>query len=295
MAYRYEAFNFGILSEIALPELLECEREPVVTIPLAGALDSVPEHDSLPEWCAVDGDYVHLGWQGVGTFRLGDGEILVIPDPIATPERIRLFLLGAVMGVFLHRRGLMTLHGSAVAMDKGAVAFIGPKWSGKSTTAAILVDRGHRLVTDDIVAIEMGSSEPAVCSGFPQIKLWPDSLAAIGQDSSEIPQLHPDFEKRDYRVDSMFADPSVSLNSIFLLEPADELAIERLEPAAALPELIRCWYCARFGYDALPALGISRIFRQSTELARTVPIHRLSVPRSLDSLAEVAEALENGI
>lgn len=47
-----------------------------------------------------------------------------------------------------------TVHGSAVAIDGNGVLLLGPSASGKSDLALRLIDRGAKLICDDILHIE---------------------------------------------------------------------------------------------------------------------------------------------
>ena len=90
-------------------------------------------------------------------------------------------ILGTRAISVLVRRGLPVLHGSAIMVGDEAVAFIGDKRFGKSTMAATMVQRGHTLVTDDVVVLDR--SEPsgwAVRPGPFGMKLWPDAIESLG-------------------------------------------------------------------------------------------------------------------
>jgi len=291
--YDYEAFGLGFRSELPVPELRRSALEPAVTIKFARLGLTEPPDSEAGEWSRVESDAVYLGWKDVGTFRVSGGdEIAVDPDADVAPERLRLFLLGAGVGTLLHQRGYLVLHGSAVAIDGAAVAFLGSKWCGKSTIAAALHSRGHQLITDDVMAVDMGGATPLVQPGFPQLKLWPDSLSLIGADGSDIPRLHPDLEKRDFRVRSGFADRSLPLRCICVLDHGEQPEATALAADAVLPELIAHWYCGRFGYETLEGLGIGSHFVWSTRLAAAIPFYRLSRPRSLEAMSRVADIVE---
>lgn len=51
-------------------------------------------------------------------------------------------------------RGLEVLHASAVAIDRGAVAFLGPSGAGKTSLALALCRRGAAFLADDVLALE---------------------------------------------------------------------------------------------------------------------------------------------
>jgi serine kinase of HPr protein (carbohydrate metabolism regulator) len=56
------------------------------------------------------------------------------------------------------------VHGSAVAIDGNGLLLLGPSGSGKSDLALRLIDRGAKLICDDILLIES-------CNGLPQLTL----------------------------------------------------------------------------------------------------------------------------
>ncbi len=293
LPYNYEAFGYGLGSDFPIPELTEANLEPTLHVTVSDVrVASRPDRSS---WSYVEGPHVYLGWKGVGEFVVEPGQISVHPEPSASLERVRMFLLGAVMGVLLHRAGLLVLHGSAIRSGDGAVVLLAPKWGGKSTTAGALVERGWEPVSDDLVAIDFSESELRVRPAFPQLKLWPDSLQALGKDSAAIPRIHPEFEKRDFRVGGRFGTEPVPLRAVFLLERAAALSIEALDPLAALHAVMGHWYCARFEYETLVSLGLSSQFQGSTKLAHSVDCFRLEQPASLERIGEVAEAVERAL
>ncbi len=64
-------------------------------------------------------------------------------------------LLDTVLFSVSFTHGFELLHASAIATSRGAVAILGPSGSGKSSLAAELVDRGYRLFSDDVLAIDL--------------------------------------------------------------------------------------------------------------------------------------------
>ncbi|WP_397592634.1 HPr kinase/phosphorylase, partial [Sphingorhabdus sp.] len=52
------------------------------------------------------------------------------------------------------------VHGSAVAIHGNGVLLIGPSGSGKSDLSLRLIDRGAKLICDDVVHIESSDSLP---------------------------------------------------------------------------------------------------------------------------------------
>jgi hypothetical protein len=131
-----------------------------------------------------------------------------------------------------------------------------------------------------------------VFPGVPQLKLWPDAVAALGEVPEILPQLHPLFEKRARRIIRKFSQRPLDLKCIYVLAVGSVAAIEPLCPQEALRDLIRHWYGARFGMELLQPVGLPSFFLQCATLARTIPVYRLQRPPSLPTLPVTAQLVE---
>jgi hypothetical protein len=292
----YVAYGLTIRSDIPLPEL-----------PLAGgaqgASDVVVRRGDLPPPPAFpDGAtryrYVeprtaeaYFAWQELGAFRVRGGcEILIDARAGIPDEQVRLPLLGILLGTLLHQRGLFTLHASAVAIGSGAVAFIGPKGAGKSTTAAALLRRGHGLVTDDVLALDVGPEKGVLAyPAFPQVKLWPASADELGYDAHSLPRLSSEVDKRFLRSVKFVRQATVPLTHIFLLHDGSNLVAERIRGNSAFATLMAESYAPRFlGSTA----STSALFETCRRVANRVPIYRLQRPKDFSALPKAAHYLE---
>ena len=56
------------------------------------------------------------------------------------------------MALLLYQRGFLVLHGSSIKINNGAIAFLGYRGNGKSTTAINLYKKNYPIVTDDILS-----------------------------------------------------------------------------------------------------------------------------------------------
>jgi len=196
--------------------------------------------------------------------------------------------------VLLRQRGFLVLHGSALARHDRAVAFLGASKSGKSTIAGVFLARGYQLLADDMVAVtqlESSDQAPMVVPGFPQIKLWPDSAAALGQDAELLDCLHPLHEKRDWRIPSAFAEQPVLLDHVYGLSSGTSMEVTRLDPQMAIRELIR--HTARIAF--LPLNNAETHLRQCAALVDRVPVSSLTVPRSFESLPALADLIDQSL
>jgi hypothetical protein len=298
--YSYSAFGLTIRSAVALPEFRgHSDARPDVVI--RSAIVDGPHPKSALAGCLA-GCYFHLAsreacffWESVGTFQVRDGKEIVVERAAGAEESlIRLPLLGVVMAVLLHQRGLLVLHGSAVALNDRAVVFLGGKGYGKSTLAATLYGRGHALLADDIVALALGpAGEVLVLPGFPQFKLWPDAAeSALGEDPNTLPRLATGYEKRARRVPERFAEGPLQLGAIYTLADGPAVKAERLQAQRALVPLIGHSYAARFGSRLLHGGGAASHLLECTRLVRAVPIYSLERPSALPLLLDAARLVE---
>lgn len=295
--YCYNAYGLGIRSALPLPELLvtaEIETDVVIQLGKVRA-QFLPETIPKEGYCHLTAQFAYFMWARIGTFLVKDGkEIIVEPFPGVEERLIRLPLLGTVLAVLLYQRGLLVLHASAVAINSGVVAFLGEKGQGKSTMAASLYKRGHHLMADDVVAVDLSDpSSPLVLSGFPQFKLWPEAVAStLGDDPETLPQLASGYEKRARRATDRFSHKPLPLRYICVLSEGLAPALKPLQPQAAILQLIANSYVARFGNQLLQGAGASAHLRQCASIVKSLPVYCLERPRSLLLLPAIAQLVE---
>ena len=292
--HSYRAYGLGIQSVLSLPELVTAKTASDVTI-RRGSVDRTPPGEAHvgnnfwatpPQTC--------LFYDQVGALLVRGGrEIIIDADPGVEERVLRLFILGPALALILHQRGRLILHASAAAIERAAAAFMGgPGW-GKSTMAAALHARGHGLVADDVVPVEVGESDfPKVYPGFPQLKLWPDTATSLGEALEQLPRLHPRLEKRARRATQRFAQESLPLKRVYVLAEGSPQRIEPLSAQEALVELVRHSYTVRL----LEATGTAAThFLQCSTLVNKVPIRRLLKSQCLEDLPELARMVEEDL
>lgn len=167
----YSAYGLILVSTLPFPELLAGEGKADIHIDI-NQLECTAPRDNSPILCTnVAPNRAQLIWGGVGDLLIEDGQrITVVPSPDADQDALRLFVLGAGLGVLLHQRGMLVLHASAVVIDAQVIGFIGAKGWGKSTMVATLHQRGHTLISDELLVIRFDDQgQPWVIPGSPQI------------------------------------------------------------------------------------------------------------------------------
>ncbi|KQX18098.1 MULTISPECIES: hypothetical protein [unclassified Sphingomonas] len=298
-ATEYFAFGLSIRSDVPLPELSPSEltgRHPDLAIRLEPCGRSLPPEGTgvVIDLDPAGGHY--LAWPGVAAFRFrGTGRIDVEPYAGVPAALLAFPLLGPIFGLMLHLRGALVLHASAVAIGGASAVFVGDKMAGKSTTAAAFIEAGHRLLTDDLLAIDLVDPlVPRILPAFAQLKLSEESSAAIDLDGAEALALpHAGLPKRQFRLSGGFSHRQVRPDDIFVLERGgDAPSVEPLEGFDALRAVMRFSYVARFGRAVLQGTAEADHMQRCARLARQARLWRLRIPAGLDRLRDTVAFVE---
>ena len=285
----YGAYGLRLASAIDLPELPPAS---------SGVVDVTIERRALPPLAEAGGDAMRFGgdaahfeWRAVGRFAVSRDAVLVDPHPGVGDDLVAFPLLGPVLATLLHLRGLFVLHAGAVAIDGRATVLMGAKGAGKSTTATALAGAGHRLLADDIVAIEGATSgDPRVLPGFAQTKLSPEALAALSPAGERRADAHPAIDKVRLRLAQRPVATAVPLECICTLQRGDvsAFAVHARPPADALRDVLAHSYMARFGDAALFGPARAAHLAAAAALAARPGTATLRVPDRLDALRAAA-------
>lgn len=298
----YDVFGGTLVCDVDIPELRAARRTPpswvlrtVTAPPDVGPLELVGEAELMP------GSRVRLfrhpsgyrlDYDDTGIYDvLGEGrDIRWCPGSQPRPGWVRTDITGRVLSVALYAAGKLCLHGSAVALPAGTVAFIAPKYHGKSTLALALARAGGRLVTDDILPVDTGPPARAL-PGVHQVRLWDDSAQHFGvaddaRDPGDKHLFHAFGEERLMRE-------TTPLAAVYLLAPVPgdtangPVRREPLDDVTAALALVR--------QGALGTLLVGpeapTVFDRAATLAAQVPTYRLEVARGLAQLHQVTDEL----
>ncbi|WPZ37254.1 hypothetical protein T8K17_25580 (plasmid) [Thalassobaculum sp. OXR-137] len=218
----YSVYGLAVASELECPELIA--TDPPVRTDVEISLAEIPALLDAPlhviRQVQIGDGVFQFEPLGVARYRaVGGRTILVQPFPDASPEEVRLFLLGTVFGALLHQQGRLPLHASGVEWAGGAVAFCGPSGAGKSTLAAALHRRGHPLLCDDVgVVVPDAEGTPLFYPAFPRIKLWRDALDHFALDPTVLSRDWIRAEKYHLQLHDTFHRRPLPLRRIYFLE-----------------------------------------------------------------------------
>ena len=300
----YHVFGGVLRSELAFPELDVADRgdpdwtlhvtfTPAPDVPLGNPLgeDRVDVDVMVRSYATASG--FRLVYDDTGVFDVSEGgrAIRWYRPPAADAEAGRLDVLGRVLALALHASGWLSLHGSAVALCEGAVAFLAPKGNGKSTLAFALMRAGALLMTDDTVVIEPGRPS-IVRPGVQSVRLFRDSadwlsapapIAGTSDIKATFGQLAPDARRLTRApLAALYLLESVPAGTID--EPVER---ERLEGPGAVFQLITQ---TKIG-TLLGGSEAPTVFGAVVGISEGAPVYRLRVTRDYEQLNRVVDLI----
>lgn len=120
----------------------------------------------------------------------------------------------------LSLRGVTCLHASALVVGGRALALIGPKGVGKTTTTTSLAIRGFPVLSDDTVSLSERDGNFWVNSSYPYLRLSADTAEYLFADRSAKPRLQANRDKQILNLIEngfSFAREPYSLGAVYLL------------------------------------------------------------------------------
>lgn len=237
------------------------------------------------DWHPAAGYRLHA--RHFGTARIApDGSWVRCTRPHDELWSWQRFLVGRVLPWTAVLRGLEAFHASAVALGGGAVAFCGPTGWGKTSLALRLLARGPALVTDDVLALEVGAGELLCHPGAALLAVRDAERDALGEAVLGRLGTILGHSGKSYLAVARMAPP-LPLRSMYFLTSGPGAVIEPLLPAAQL--LLGGTF----------VLGIQTPERLRTQLevcsliARRVPCFRLRPTAAGDAGALAAAVLNH--
>ena len=287
-ASAYIAFGLQWRSSINLPFAVSPSfpKAPDLTVRLGETPEGLPgAAGGTPHLFEAAPGAALLRVAGVARYFVTPREVVIDPQG-GNEEDFVAFLVGPVLAALLQMRGLLSLHAASVEMDAGAVLLLGGSGAGKSALAAMLVQRGHALLADDLTALAPAADGVLALPAFPRLRLWRDALRSADRRQRVRRNL-----EQYWKPATRFAAAPRPVRAAFVLESHNrpDFDIEPVPPSRAFWTLWEHTYRKRL----LDALGQRRRhYRIGMALARDVPLVLVRRPDHPFRLAELADLIE---
>lgn len=246
------------------------------------------------------------GGETVGFHRLDDGYLVRYPDiadfqisltgdlvqcwPAAAGAAWQALYEQQMVPLALAQTGAHVFHGGAVTIAGAAVAFVGCSGLGKSTLVTACAARGHAFFADDCLLLEESADGLRVKPHVANIRLWPDSMAAIAPAGCDIEQAQGSAKPRVVAGTGMpHAGDALPLRKVYVLGDAavDHPRLERL----SLADAVIGWASNRFVLDLKDRQRLAANLGWAARVVAHIPACRLDYPRRYDALGHVVAAV----
>lgn len=287
MRRSYSVGGWHVRSQFALPAL-ECQAagEPDIEIRQVGDRPRIAAPMETGENWAV-GARQWLVWSGDNLCAYAEDGCRIDLWADGLPIEYTLEILpSAAFAAICYQRGKTPLHASAIAIGNAAILVMGQSGAGKSSTAAALLARGHRLLADDIALAACRGNGAFIAPVFPRLRAFPDVLDHFGLGG----EMLADGKRRLAAAPGLTPAP-VALAGVVVLGPRSAAPgkLEKLNGLAALQLLLD----NRFAPQCAPWYGTERAnFQDCSQLVRRVPVYAASAPDGFAHLPDFCARLE---
>lgn len=296
MSYRYNCFGLKINSEIEFPELISDNDDSEYDVEIK--LGKNPEHLEQPTQIAVGYEIgvkqLLLRLEGVAFFLVTNGNSIIVDKRCEDCDNdVRLFILGTCLGTILLQKNILPLHASAFEYKGEAILICGNSGVGKSSTANSFRIEGHKMLTDDICAISFDHDKPCAISGYPQSKMWEDSLNALNVNLEGLETIRKEISKRKLPIRNSFYTGTLPIKRMYLLTKYNGKTIEVNEVTQG--NKINCVLKMTFRKYLIKDMKIQvGHFINTTKFAEQVEIRRIRRPNDC-KIEDLKIFIENDI
>jgi hypothetical protein len=300
-AHFYSAYGLKIKSAVKLPGFVELQsiEYPKIDVEISHKkitqrvlerLFGTTDTFSAPDCeVRVTETAMCFSYPKTGTILVTDGKRVIVDlQPDVYDEDLVPYLTGYVLAVLLHQRNYLVLHASVIMINGNGVAFLGAKGQGKSTLAASLEVIGNRLISDDLLPIVVEGNRIFTVPGYPQIKLYEDSVIAVGEVPSQLPAVHRNNSKYSFSC-KQFSEDTIPLSAIYVLNIDDEISIESLSMSQAFIEATKHTHVS---YYLRESESLEWHFEKCQQLVHSVPFFWFNRPHDFGKIHEGVNILK---
>ena len=222
MGFKYQVGNLNLVSDIRLPILKskdfdKHDLEVVIT-------SKLQKPDKTIEFLTDDS----VLYQDIlGNIFLVNKSKILVSIKENNIDGASISILGIPLGYLLQNNNFQVLHGSSVAQNGSAICFIGRSGLGKSTLALSLLDKGFKLVTEDLCIIKNSS----IYNFSDWVKSDENNLIETLKPIERI-NLEKDSRQRSlYKLENSYvSNKKTKLKAIYFLDSNKKRNIKKVSP-----------------------------------------------------------------
>lgn len=273
------------------------QREELVTAVRTESLQCPNTDGSIWLTISRSGPAWLLDFTGFCTFRIDPAGRLIeyAPEPCAgTSTIVHLLLDHALPRLLSLLPNYFVLHASAWIVKNVAVIALGQSGAGKSTLASRFGAEGFPILTDDCLVLHQDpqNREWGALPSYPSVRLWPDSIEAVGVDTSALREVAHYSSKRRTAAgqDNLrFATEPVPLGAAFILNSLDSGQCS-LHPSS-VNEAFSALGSGLFRLEIASPEMNRREFEILTDIVKTIPFWSVSHGNDYTQLPELQQRI----
>jgi len=263
-------------------------------------------------WQAAPGRFL-LQVPGVARYLVENGQRVTIERaPAADEDQVIRLARTTPLAALLFQRGLCAFHAAALAPPleirstlehtsgecpdypdrDSAILLAGDSGAGKSTLLAALLQRGWRMLSDELACVGLhGGTQPLVFGLQPEVLLWKDALEKIKVEGLQ-PLRTLANGKQAFCAAGQFIETPRPLGDIYWLNvhSGPTLETHRLRGQKFFKATQTLLYNSRI---AEVLLERSSHFRLVSSLTQTVRLQRINRPHGQWSVEQLADQIES--
>lgn len=301
----YRIYGLNVESDFELLEALEIEKpsEIQVTIAQENIEKKYTEPMEIEYEMELGYGFVHheerwtcARFRGLAVFIVSGGNKIGYHlyegyDKI----RVNELIMDYCLGILLYQKNMLMIHGSGVYYKGKALIISGESGAGKSSLADEMLNRGYKLMADDIVAVNQELADTYAYPAFPMRKLCLDAVVRKGLDKSKLISI-PDPEREKYGIilDEEYYPQKAPLGAMVIIRKGD---VENpvLEEVVGADKLK--YFTASFIRKELfnKVSYLNETLMKAVKVANDLPIYVLTRPDEKLTVEQQADLIEKNI
>ncbi len=250
-------------TSVRIPKKLEClgltpieqTLSPSIEIEFSG--DNYKNKGYLNNQFFLNPEYGFYYRKGIGFFEFLNGRVIKVH--LEGDADISFFqtLLNFPFACIFAQSGLLPIHASAVRYKNKTILFPGMTQKGKSSLAAVLINSGGKLITEDIALFRTYDDEAKIIPSYPLIKLSEEVNKEIIFTTEQPLKLMKSDLKRDlFTIDQKDFFTTESKIDIVIYPEWSE--VEELRPISSKKSVLRM-ISSNFFTTEIPSLETDSI------------------------------------
>ena len=300
---KYSIYGLIVGSTVEIEQLIKVDDKssPDVVILEGKCADEVTEYlkksNSYDRQYEIGLEYSCFMNKG-GYYVISGGKSIVFETKEGyTPESVSSWLLGFSFAMLLLQRRTLAIHCSAICTDTGnesdgAILIAGNPGAGKSSLTKKLMEDGYKIMADDVAAVKLEDDDVSVYPAFPFQKLVRNEVEKRCLNKDELIYINEDKDKFLVPVGDAFYPDMCKLKFMVFIVVADvpEVQVKKLVGIEQLMAFRANLFLHKLNgeWETFP-----EVLDLCLKAAGKCPVHMITRPRNVDSVAAMAEIVKN--